>query len=125
FGLAAVLADVMASQHLTPSNVIVGTADYLAPEHIVGGNVDVRADIYSLGVVLYEMLAGYVPFAGRDPLEMLQAHLDEPPPPLPSTVQLAARALVERALQKHPAYRFASAMALLAALDAALGEGGE
>jgi CRP-like cAMP-binding protein len=124
FGLAAALADVQASQRLTPSNVIVGTADYLAPEHIAGATVDGRTDIYSLGVVLYEMLAGYVPFAGRDPLETLQAHLDESPPPLPSTVPLAARALVERALQKRPEHRFASAEALLAALDEALGEEG-
>jgi hypothetical protein len=123
FGLAAALAGVQASQRLTPSNVIVGTADYLAPEHIAAATVDGRTDIYSLGVVLYEMLAGYVPFAGRDPLEMLQAHLDEPPPPLPSTAP-PARALVERALQKHPEDRFASAEALLAALDEALGKEG-
>jgi serine/threonine-protein kinase len=124
FGLAAALAAVQASQRLTPSNVIVGTADYLAPEHIASGTVGGRTDIYSLGVVLYEMLAGYAPFAGRDPLKTLQAHLDEPPPPLPSTVPPAARAVVERALQKRPADRFASAEAVLAALDEALGEEG-
>lgn len=124
FGLATALAGVQASQRLTPSNVIVGTADYLAPEHIAGVATDSRTDIYSLGIVLYEMLAGYVPFAGHDPLETLRMHLDEPPPPLPPTVPPAARTLVERALQKRPDDRFVSAVALIAALDEALGTDG-
>lgn len=123
FGLATALAGVQTAQRLTPSNVIVGTADYLAPEHIAGVATDGRTDIYSLGVVLYEMLAGYVPFAGHDPMETLRMHLDEPPPPLPPTVPPAARTVVDRALQKRPEDRFISAIALLAALDEALGAG--
>jgi CRP-like cAMP-binding protein len=120
FGLVAVLTDAAQDYRLTPSNVIVGTADYLSPEQIVGLPVDGRSDIYSLGVVLYEMVAGYVPFAGRDPFEILHAHIEEVPPPLPSTVPPAATAIVERALQKRPGDRFASAAAMVSALEAAL-----
>jgi CRP-like cAMP-binding protein len=109
FGLAAALADMARAQRLTPPNVLVGTADYLAPEVIAGEPIDARADLYALGVVLYEMLAGFVPFAGRDPLQMLRAHLDEPVPPLPATIPLAVQAIVERALAKNPLDRFATA----------------
>ena len=116
FGLAAALADVVSEQRLTPPNVLVGTADYLAPEVIAGQPVDARADLYALGVVLYEMLAGFVPFAGRDPLQMLRAHLDEPVPPLPATVPLAVQAIVERALQKNPQDRYATAAEMAAAI---------
>ena len=116
FGLAAALADTVKEQRLTPPNVLVGTADYLAPEVIAGQPVDARADLYALGIVLYEMLAGFVPFAGRDPLQMLRAHLDEAVPPLSSTVPPEIRAIVERALQKNPLDRYASATDMAAAI---------
>jgi serine/threonine protein kinase len=117
FGLAVALAEVARVRRLTPSNVIVGTADYLSPEQIAGGMVDGRADIYSLGVVLYEMLSGYVPFAGRDPMDTLKAHLEEPPPALPEDVPIGARAIVDKALKKRPDERFPSAAEMKAALD--------
>ena len=116
FGLAAALADVVSEQRLTPPNVLVGTADYLAPEVIACQPVDARADLYALGVVLYEMLTGFVPFAGRDPLQMLRAHLDEPVPPLPLTVPPPVQAIVARALQKNPLDRYASAADMAAAI---------
>jgi CRP-like cAMP-binding protein len=109
FGLAAALASTMHERRLTPPNVLVGTADYLAPEVIAGQPVDGRADLYALGVVLYEMLAGFVPFAGRDPLQVLRAHVDEAVPPLPATVPPAVRGIVDQALQKDPRDRFATA----------------
>jgi CRP-like cAMP-binding protein len=118
FGLAAALADMARAQRLTPPNVLVGTADYLAPEVIASQPVDARADLYALGVVLYEMLAGFVPFAGRDPLQMLRAHLDEPVPPLPATIPLAVQAIVERALAKNPLQRFGTAAEMANAIAA-------
>lgn len=122
FGLATALSEVARKGRLTPSNVIVGTADYLSPEQVAGGRVDGRADIYSLGVVLYEMLAGYVPFAGRDPIETLQAHMEETPPPLPPSVEPALGAVVEQTLQKNPKDRFVSAAAMAKVLNETLDE---
>jgi serine/threonine-protein kinase PpkA len=116
FGVSAALVESMHEQRLTPPNVVLGTADYLAPEVIAGLPVDGRADLYALGVVLYELLTGFVPFAGRDPLETLRAHREEPVPPLPPSVPAATRAVVERALQKQAANRFATATEMAAAL---------
>lgn len=119
FGLV-LTADVSAQQRLTAIDVIVGTADYLAPEQIAGLPLDGRADLYALGVTLYELLAGHVPFAGCAPLEMLRAHVELPPPPLPPEIPPAARAVVERALQKRADDRYPSAEAMAAAIADAL-----
>jgi eukaryotic-like serine/threonine-protein kinase len=115
FGLAAAFAELRGAR-LTPPETLVGTADYIAPEAITGGKVDARADIYALGVVLYEMLVGYVPFAGREPFQTLRAHVEEESPALPPSVPQSVAALVGRALQKDPARRFESAAAFAEAL---------
>jgi CRP-like cAMP-binding protein len=109
FGLAAALRDEMSNRRLTPPGTLVGTADYLAPEAIAGLPVDGRADIYALGIVLYEMLTGFVPFAGRDPMQMLRAHLEEPVPELPEGIPEGVRGLIAHALEKDPQRRFATA----------------
>jgi eukaryotic-like serine/threonine-protein kinase len=120
FGLALAGAD--AGRRLTADNVIVGTADYMSPEQIVGGPIDGRSDIYSLGVVLYELLAGHVPFAGREPYEVLNAHVEESPPTLPDSVSCSVREITEQALQKRPSDRIGSASELASALTGALRE---
>jgi CRP-like cAMP-binding protein len=109
FGLSAVLRAEMGSRRLTATGTLVGTADYLAPEAIAGDRVDGRADIYALGVVLYEMLAGYVPFAGRDPFQTLRAHVEEAVPALPTGIPEGLCGVVTRALEKDPDRRFANA----------------
>jgi serine/threonine-protein kinase len=116
FGLAAALRDEMSNRRLTPPETLVGTADYLAPEVIGGRPVDGRSDMYSLGVVLYEMLAGYVPFAGRDTFQMLRAHLEEPVPKLSSAIPSEVRDIVVRSLEKDPALRFQTATELADAI---------
>jgi CRP-like cAMP-binding protein len=120
FGLATALREQALAGRLTPSNVVVGTADYMAPEQIAGGPPDPRTDLYALGVVLYEMLAGYVPFAGRDPLQTFQAHQHELPPPLGEELPPATRAVVERAMRKRPEERFASAHEMAIAIASAM-----
>jgi serine/threonine-protein kinase len=102
--------------------VIAGTPDYIAPEQVAGLPLDGRSDVYSLGVVLYELLAAHVPFAGRDPMDTLRAQLEDEPPPLPPEVPQVARAIVEQALQKVPDDRFPSAAAMASALRAAVRE---
>ena len=119
FGLVLLRADAAAGRRLTAENVIVGTADYMSPEQITGDPLDGRSDVYSLGVVLYEMLAAHTPFAGRDPYDVLNAHVQEPPPPLPEEVPAAAREVVARALQKDPHRRFHNASLMADALQEA------
>ncbi len=95
---------------------VVGTPEYMAPEQSRGAPADPRADVYSLGVVLYEMLAGRVPFAGEYP-EVARRHARERPPPLlRSSVPVELDTVVRRALEKSPEARFPSMEAFRAAL---------
>lgn len=114
FGIARAAADTS----ITRKGVYLGTPAYSAPEREEGRG-DVRSDIYSLGVVVFEMLAGAVPFDAPTPLSLLKLHALEPPPPLPDAVPPPVRALVMRCLEKNPSGRYQSPAALLAALDAA------
>ena len=68
---------------LTQTGMLVGTPTYMSPEQINGQPVDGRADLYSLGILFYELLAGVAPFRGDTPIAVLMAHLTQPPPPLP------------------------------------------
>ena len=91
---------------LTRTGMVVGTAQYLSPEQAQGMEVTAASDVYSLGVVAYECLAGVRPFDGASQVAIALAHINRPPPPLPSHVPPAVRLLVERALAKDPADRF-------------------
>jgi eukaryotic-like serine/threonine-protein kinase len=104
---------------LTSTGVIVGTARYLAPEQVRGDPVDARADVYAVGLLLYEMLTGRLPFHGDTDMSTAFARLTTPPDPLPREVPAPVAAIVERCLAVDPARRYASAGDLAAALDAA------
>ena len=88
------------------TGTIAGTPSYMAPEQARGGGTSPASDVYSIGVVLYEMLARRPPFSGASAVELALCHLQDPPPPLPSTIPEALAAVVERALAKDPARRF-------------------
>lgn len=90
---------------LTSASLFIGTPDYAAPERTEGVS-DIRSDIYSIGVVLYEMLCGKLPFAGKTPWTVMQMHSTEPPPPMPGSVPGSVRAIVERCLAKRPEDRY-------------------
>src|SRR5437868_3490590 len=100
------------ASQMTEAGSIVGTAQYLSPEQARGAPVDPRSDLYSLGIVLYEMLTGHVPFTGDTPVEIAMKHLSqvpEPPSSLRSEVPHDLDAVVMRALAKNPDQRYGSA----------------
>ncbi|SDP25844.1 serine/threonine protein kinase [Klenkia soli] len=92
---------------LTRTGMVVGTAQYLSPEQAQGFQVTAASDVYSLGVLGYECLAGNRPFDGDSQVAIALAQINRPPPPLPAAVPAPVRALVEKALAKDPAARFA------------------
>jgi len=100
------------ASQMTEAGSIVGTAQYLSPEQARGAPVDPRSDVYSLGIVLYEMLTGKVPYTGDTPVEIAMKHLSqvpEPPSELRPEVPHDLDAIVMRALAKDPEQRYASA----------------
>ena len=119
FGLTR---DAAAGDGLTKTGQWVGTLAYVAPEQIRGEPVDARVDIYALGAVLYQCLTGRPPFSVESELEVLAAHLDEPPPrPSKDGLPRAFDGVVERAMSKDPSRRFRSAGDLGRAAVAAVG----
>jgi serine/threonine protein kinase len=108
---------------VTQTGTVLGTSNYIAPEQASGRQVDAQTDVYSLGVVLYELLAGDVPFPGENFVAVALKHVNEPPPnirDLRKDVPLRVAAAVDRALEKDPNHRFASMDAFAAELEACL-----
>jgi eukaryotic-like serine/threonine-protein kinase len=111
FGIATAVRAAQAS-HLTETGMVMGTAMYVSPEQATGAPVDSSSDIYSLGVVAYECLAGHVPFMANEPLAIAFAHKHAPVPALPPDVPQPVAGLVYDMLAKTPAGRPASAQAV-------------
>jgi serine/threonine-protein kinase len=124
FGVSkALAASTMAPKdgNITSAGLTIGTPKYMSPEQAVGDpDVDARADLYSWGILAYEMLTGNTPFAGTDPVRQLRAHLTENPPPIagarPGIPPLISR-LVMRCLEKDRTRRPASANEILDQLE--------
>src|SRR5690606_23498016 len=85
----------------TASGMVSGTPAYMSPEQARGDPIDHRTDIYSLGIVLYEMLAGRVPFEADSTLTVIYKQIHDPPPPIPG-VSIAVQKVIDRALTKKP-----------------------
>ncbi|MBX7113658.1 MAG: protein kinase [Myxococcaceae bacterium] len=113
----------------TQTGVLVGTPSYMAPEQAAGNRVDARTDIYSLGTVLYRMVAGRVPFSAPTVSLLLAQLLMKPPKPLPAesasgeVISTDLRRLLARCLDKDPSHRFESMAELQAAIDGMRGVG--
>ena len=113
------IAKIQGMRGLTKSGVTIGTPEYMSPEQAVGGEVDHRADVYALGCVLYEALAGRPPFVGTSPVAILYQHVHARPAYLRGINTEVPRRLVrvvEQALAKRPEERFDTAKALAEAL---------
>jgi serine/threonine-protein kinase len=119
FGIAA---NERAAVKLTAAGTAFGTPEYISPEMAMGQKVDGRADQYGVGVVLFEMITGRLPFVRNDGIEYLRAHINEEPPlasevapekKIPSGVD----ALIKRALSKKPDHRFLSTEEMIAQID--------
>ncbi|MBV4554395.1 serine/threonine-protein kinase [Pseudomonas sp. SWRI102] len=113
FGIAKSLDD---RTQFTQAGFAVGTPSYMSPEQARGQDIDGRADLYALGVVLYEILVGKLPYTGNDALSTALAHLTEPLPELP-VHHGRYQDVLRKLLAKDPAERFPDATALLRALD--------
>ncbi|HET6821947.1 MAG TPA: protein kinase [Anaerolineales bacterium] len=116
FGLVRIAQSTMQ----TASGSVSGTPAYMSPEQAQGLKVDHRSDIYSLGVVLYEMLAGRIPFEGDTSWTLIFKHINEPPPAVEG-IQPAVQAVLDRALAKKPEDRYQSARELAADYMEAIG----
>jgi tRNA A-37 threonylcarbamoyl transferase component Bud32 len=118
FGLARAINSM---SQMTATGVILGTVDYLSPEQGRGGAVDGRSDLYSLGVVIYQMLTGRLPFQADSPTSMIFQHAYEPAPPLgsiDSRIPSAIAAIVRKLLDKDPARRYQTAAEVLSDIEA-------
>jgi serine/threonine-protein kinase len=114
FGIARIAApDASGDSKLTRAGVVMGTVAYMSPEQATGQSVDERADLYSLGVMLYEMIAGVVPFDAELPSQVLARQLVETPPPLPPTTPPVLAQLVFDLMEKKPEDRPATAQEVL------------
>lgn len=113
FGICK-LPDLAAEQILTQPGVMIGTPYYMPPEQCCGQALDVRADVYSLGAIIYEMLAGVPPFTGSSILDVLMKHIQEEPAPLTSRAGVAPElnAVIMRALAKDSSARQTDALDL-------------
>lgn len=124
FGIAKLVGDSSMGS-VTGTGLVVGTPQYLSPEQALGTPCVPASDLYSLGIVLYEMLAGAAPFGGDTPMKMLWAHIQSPVPRLQVTnpdveVPKSIEAFLSKALEKNPLNRFQSATEFKEALKKAL-----
>ncbi|HEX8283874.1 MAG TPA: protein kinase [Pyrinomonadaceae bacterium] len=122
FGIAKLRDMAAENSTLTEAGTMVGTLFYMSPEQCKGDPLDSRADVYSLGAMLHEMLAGSPPFSASNITSLIFKHISEPPPPLPADVQVPAalRAAVTRALAKNPDERPRDASEFAREIQAAL-----
>jgi serine/threonine-protein kinase len=119
FGIASFSKELNAGQ-LTTSGMALGTVQYYAPEQVQGEIVGPAADVYALGIVMYEMLTGYPPFSGNSPVAVVMKHIQDvptPPSQLNPTLPPSLEEIILRCLEKAPEMRFRDGSTLARALE--------
>jgi serine/threonine protein kinase len=121
FGIAKIIdeEDVEVAQPLTRLGLVFGTPHYMSPEQATGSKIDVRTDIYSVGVMLYQMLAGKLPFEHDDPVSLIRMQVSVDPPPLPGSVPAPLVEVVFTLMAKSRDDRYPDARTARKALQAA------
>ncbi len=117
FGVARIVRGGSERDNITVGASVMGTPDYMSPEQTVGGAPDARADLYSAGIIFYELLVGARPFHASDPAQVMRQQLLTPPPALPEHVPPALAAVVSRLLEKERDARYSSASEVVAVLQ--------
>jgi serine/threonine-protein kinase len=115
FGIASSVMAAAAESNVTPTEAVIGTATYLSPEQTQGAPPDPLSDLYSLGVMMYEMVAGRLPFTAESPIEVAYQQVHDRPTPLSGLVAdlpQSFEAIVDRLLAKDPAQRYPNASSL-------------
>jgi serine/threonine protein kinase len=112
FGIAKIL-DASDQERLTRTGFVFGTPSFMSPEQALGNPVDERTDLYAVGLVLYQLLAGQRPFVSTERAELMRMQIMVPPPPLPGTIPPELSAVVMKLLQKQPDERFPNALAVV------------
>ncbi|HEX6402600.1 MAG TPA: protein kinase, partial [Pseudonocardiaceae bacterium] len=113
------IAKAVDAAPMTRNGMVLGTAHYIAPEQAAGNETGPAGDVYSLGVVGYECLAGHRPFSADNAVSVAMMHIHQPPPPLPADIHPAIRTLIESALVKDPGRRYRTGGEFAAAAAAA------
>ncbi len=120
FGIAKITDPLMGDKNMTGTGFVIGTPSYMAPEQAQGRPVDGRSDIYALGVILFELLAGRTPFISENSAELLAAHVMQEPPPLAELaphIPANLAALIDQCLAKEPRKRPQTALEVRRALE--------
>jgi serine/threonine-protein kinase len=123
FGIARIMDEKSQGSTLTGTGTLLGTPEYMAPEMVRGEQIDYRADIYELGVVLFQMLSGRVPFTGNTPFSIVYKHAQEPVPLLSSTdpsIPPAVDAVIQKATAKNREERYPTVKAMAQDFRAAI-----
>lgn len=121
FGIARAARSSAESMQLTGFGMVIGSPPYMSPEQSMGQPIDARSDIYSLGIVLYEMLTRQLPYQADDPISLAMKHCTAPIPRLPDDLK-GYQPLLERMIAKKPEDRFSTAEQLIRYLDSLAGE---
>ncbi|MBL4686930.1 MAG: protein kinase [Nannocystaceae bacterium] len=117
FGIAKLVGASDSSRNMTKAGLVFGTPAYMSPEQAMGQEADARADLYAVGIILWEMLAGEQPFVADDPVALVRMQVSRDAPPLPQSVPMVLDPIVRKLLEKQREARFQTAVEARLALE--------